>query len=56
MDSLPSAKYKQTSNEIKKKSLNSEARKERFIFLRLKKNREEKVRQEIFNRKIYKRK
>ena len=56
MNSLPSAKYKQTPNEIKKNSLNSEASRERFNFLRLKKNREEKVRQEKLNKKIYKRK
>ena len=56
MSSLPSAKCKQTPNEIEKNSLNSEASKERFNFLRLKKIREEKVRQEKFNRKIYERK
>ena len=32
MNSLPSAKYKQTPNEIEKNSLNSEASKERFNF------------------------
>ena len=53
MNSLPSAKYKQTPKEIEKNSLNSEVSKERFNFLRLKKIREEKVRQEKFNRKIY---
>ena len=37
MDSLPSAKYKQTSNEIEKNLLNSEMSKERFNFIRLKK-------------------
>ena len=37
MNSLPSAKYKQTPNEIEKKSLNSEASRERLNFLRLKK-------------------
>ena len=56
MNSLPSAKYKQTPNEIEKNSLNSEASKEKFNFLRLKKIREEKVRQEKFNKKIYERK
>ena len=52
MNSAPSAKCKQTPNEIEKNSLNSEASKEKFNFLRLKKIREEKVRQEKFNRKI----
>ena len=56
MNSLPSAKYKQTPNEIEKNSLNSEASKERFNLLRLKKIRGEKVRQEKFNKKIYERK
>ena len=51
MNSLPSTKYKQTPNEIEKNSLNSEASKERFNFLRLK-----KVRQEKINKKTYKRK
>ena len=37
MNSLPSTKYKQTPNEIEKNSLNSEASRERFNFLRLKK-------------------
>ena len=52
MNSLPSAKYKQTSNKIEKNSLNSKASKGRFNFLRLKKIREEIVRQEKFNKKI----
>ena len=56
MNSLPSAKYKQTPNEIEKNSLNPEASKERFNFLRSIKIREEKVRQEKFNKKIYERK
>ena len=43
MFSLPYAKYKQTPNEIKKNWLNSEASKERFNFLRLKKIRKEKT-------------
>ena len=51
MNSLPSTKYKQTPNEIEKNSLNSEASKERFNFLKLK-----KVRQEKINKKTYKRK
>ena len=42
MFSLPSAEYKQTPNEIEKELLNSEASKERFNFLRLKKIRKEK--------------
>ena len=54
MNSLPSAKYKQTPNDIEKNSLNSEASKERFDFLGLKKIRE--VRKEKFNRKIYEKK
>ena len=46
MNSLSFETYKQTPNEIEKKLLNSEASRERFNFLRLKKNiREEKVRQ-----------
>ena len=52
MNSLPSTKYKQTPNEIEKNSLNSEASRERFNFLRLKK----KNRKEKFNKKIYERK
>ena len=56
MNSAPSAKYKQTPNEIEKNSLNSEANKEKFNFSRLKKITEEKVREEQFNRKIYERK
>ena len=56
MNSLPSTKYKQTPNKIEKNSLNSEAGKERFNFLRLQKIREEKPRQEKFNKKIYERK
>ena len=43
MNSLTSAKYKQTPNETEKKSLNSEVSKERFNFLGLKKIREEEV-------------
>ena len=43
MNSLPSAKYKQTPNEIEKNSLNSEASKERFNFLRLKKVEKKKL-------------
>ena len=42
MNSLPSTKYKQTPNEIEKNSLNSEASRERFNFLRLKKKIEKK--------------
>ena len=56
MNSLPSANYKQTPNEIEKYSLDSEASKERFNFSRLKKIREEKVRQEKLNKKTYERK
>ena len=56
MNSLPSAKYRPTPNEIEKNSLNSKASKERFNFLRLKKFREQKVRQEKFDKKIFKRK
>ena len=52
MNSLPCAIYKQAPNEIKNK-LNSEASRERFNFLRLKKIREQKVRQVKFNKKIY---
>ena len=43
MNNLPSAKYKQTPNEIGKNSLNSEASKERFNFLILKKNKSRKT-------------
>ena len=53
MNSLPSVKYKQTPNESEKNSLNSETSKVRFNYLRQKKNREEKVTQEKFNKKIY---
>ena len=56
MNSLPSTKCNQTPNEIEKNSLDFEASKERFNFLGLKRIREEKVRQEKFNRKIYERK
>ena len=42
MNSLPFTKYKQTPNEIEKNSLNSEASRERFNFLRLKKKTEKK--------------
>ena len=56
MNSLPSAKQKETPNEIEKNPLNSEACKKRFNFLILKKMKEEKVRQEKFNKKIYRRK
>ena len=56
MNSLPFAKYKQTPNKIEKNSFNSEASKERFNFLRLKKIVEEKVRQEKFDKEIYERK
>ena len=54
MNGLPSAKYKQTPNEIEKNSLNSEATGERFNFLRLIKK--EKVWQENFNEKIQEKK
>ena len=50
MNSLSSAEYKQTPNEIERNSLNSEASKERFNFLRLKIIREAKVRQDKFTR------
>ena len=56
MNSLPSAKYKQTPNDVEKFFLNSEISKERFNFLRLKKIKEEKVRQEKLNKKVYERK
>ena len=51
INSLPSAKYKQTPNEIEKNSLNSEASRGRLNYLRLK-----RIRQERFNNKIYERK
>ena len=55
MNSLPSAKYKQTPNEIEKNSLNSEASKEKFNFLRLKKVEKKKLEKKNltgkFNRK-----
>ena len=53
MNSLLSAKYKQSPNEIEKNSLNSEVSNERFKFLRLKETGEEGVSQEKFNTKIY---
>ena len=49
MNSLPSAKYKQTLNEIEKESLNSEASRERFNFLRLQKLEKKKLFQKKFN-------
>ena len=52
MNSLPSAKYKETPNETEKRSLNSEASEERFNFFRLKKIKEETVRQENLTRKF----
>ena len=42
MNSLSSVKYKQTPNDIKKNSLNSEISNERFNILRLKKIKEER--------------
>ena len=51
INSLPSAKYKQTPNEIEKNSLNSEVSRGRLNYLRLK-----RIRQERFNNKIYERK
>ena len=56
MNSLPSAKYKQTLNEIEKESLNSEASRERFNFLRLQKLEKKKLFQKKFNKKIYEKK
>ena len=56
MNSLPSAKYKETPNEVEKSSLNSEVSREKFNFFRLKKIKEEKIRQEKFNKTIYERK
>ena len=56
MNSLPSAKYKETPNEIEKSSLNSESSREKFNFFRLKKIKEEKIRQEKFTKTIYERK
>ena len=52
MNSLPSAKYKQTPNEIEKNSLNSEASKERFNFLRLKKLEKKKLDKKNLTRKF----
>ena len=52
MSSLPSAKYKQTPNEIEKNSLNSEASKERFNFLRLKKLEKKKLDKKNLTRKF----
>ena len=43
MNSAPSAKYKQTPNEIEKNSLNSEASKVKFNFSRLKKLEKKKL-------------
>ena len=56
MNSLPSAKYKETLNEIEKESLNSEASRERFNFLRLQKLEKKKLFQKKFNKKIYEKK
>ena len=52
MNSLPSAKYKQTPNEIEKNSLNSEASKERFNFLRWKKLEKKKLKKKKLTRKL----
>ena len=52
MNSLPSAKYKQTANEIEKNSLNSEASRERFNFLRLKKIEKKKSDKKNLTRKF----
>ena len=43
---MPSAKYKQTLNKIEKKTLSSEAEKERFNFPRLENIGREKTRKE----------
>ena len=56
MNSLPTAKYKQVPNDIERKSLKSEADKERSNFSSLEKISREKVRLEKFDKKIYKRK
>ena len=53
MNSLPSAKYKQTPNKIEKKILSSEADKERFNFSRLGKIGREKTK---FDKKFTKKK
>ena len=47
-----SAKYKQTPNEIEKKSLNSEASRERLNFLRLKKIEKKKLEKKSLTRKF----
>ena len=52
MNSLPSAKYKQTPNEIEKNSLNSEVSKGRFNFLRLKKLEKKKLDKKELTRKF----
>ena len=51
MNSMPSAKYKQTPNKIEKKLLSSEADKERFNFSRSEKDGREKTRLEKFDKK-----
>ena len=52
MNSLPSAKYQQAQNEIEKNSLNSEASREKFNFLRLKKLEKKKLDKKNLTRKF----
>ena len=56
MNSLPTAKYKQVSNDVENKTLNSEVGRERFNFTMLLRICEEKAQRERYNRKIYSRK
>ena len=56
MNSMPSAKYKQTPNKIEKKLLSSEADKERFNFSRSEKDGRERLDLRNLTKKIYQRK
>ena len=56
MNSLPTAKYKQISSEIKNNTLSSQANRKRFSFSRMKKISQEKNKLERFHTKIYRRK
>ena len=56
MNSLPTAKYKQVPDDIRIKTLKSEAKREIVNFSKLEKISREKVWFEKFNKKIYQRK
>ena len=56
MNSQPTPKYKQFSNNIEKNTLSSERSRERFNFSRLEKISREKNKLEKFDKKNYERK